>query len=175
MGVWSCFQTLRTKVGAAEFFDESSMCLETWSNSRASVWYNFSNKYVLQEKTKEKVWLIYASVWSHFQTCHTCDFPVLASWTINKFEKKCSSCYFALVYIDFLFSFLHWLVIVLYSEEFNPLKKLSELMLCAPSNHRWPFVYHMKMADFECSHVLSIFLWKQIGIRYTQKSVLRVP
>ena len=33
-----------------------------------SVWYNFSNKYVLWEKMKAKVWLIYASVWSCFQT-----------------------------------------------------------------------------------------------------------
>ena len=77
--VSSCFQTLRTEVekrGAAEFFNESSRCLETWSNTSASVWYNFSNKYVLQEKTKEKVWLIYASVSSCFQTRYACDFPL---------------------------------------------------------------------------------------------------
>ena len=52
----------------------SPRCMETWSNTSASVWYNFSNKYVLQEKTKEKVWLIYASVWS--QTRYACDFPL---------------------------------------------------------------------------------------------------
>ena len=75
----SCFQTLRTEVekwGAAEFFNKSSRCLETWWNTSASVWYSFSNKYVLQEKTKEKVWLIYASVSSCFQTRHACDFPL---------------------------------------------------------------------------------------------------
>ena len=66
--VWSCFQTPRTEVekrGAAKFFNESLRFLETWSNTSASIWYNFSNKYVLQEKTKEKVWLI-----------HACDFPL---------------------------------------------------------------------------------------------------
>ena len=56
--------------------NKSLRCLETWSNTSVSVWYNFSNKFVLQEKTKEKVWLIYASVWSRFQTCHACDFPL---------------------------------------------------------------------------------------------------
>ena len=79
ISVWSCFQTMRTEVekrGAAKFFNESLRCLETWSNTSASVWYNFSNKYVLQEKTKEKVWLIYASVSSCFQTRHACDFPL---------------------------------------------------------------------------------------------------
>ena len=28
-------------------------------------------------------------------------------------------------------------------------KNISVLMLCAPSNHRRPFPYHTKMADFE--------------------------
>ena len=34
---------------------------------------------------------------------------------------------------------------------------LSVLMLCAPSNCPWPFLYHMKMADFEYFRVLSVF------------------
>ena len=65
--VWSCFQTSRTEVktrGAAEFYNESS-------RSGASVWCNFSNKYVLQEKTKEKVW-------SHFQI--NADRSVVWAW-----------------------------------------------------------------------------------------------
>ena len=39
---------------------------------------------------------------------------------------------------------------------------LSVLMLCAPSNHRRPFSYHTKMADFEYFRVLSIFSWKKL-------------
>ena len=31
------------------------------------------------------------------------------------------------------------------------------LMLCASSNHLWPFSYRMQKADFEHSCVLSIF------------------
>ena len=46
------------------------------NEAQPSVWYSFSNKYVLQEKTKEKVWLIYASVSSCFQTRYACDFPL---------------------------------------------------------------------------------------------------
>ena len=42
--------------------------------------------------------------------------------------------------------------------------QLSVLMLCAPSNHRRPFSYHMKMADFEYFRVLSVYLWRKIGI-----------
>ena len=37
-----------------------SVFVNQWLNTSASVWYGFSNKYMLQEKTKEKVWLIYA-------------------------------------------------------------------------------------------------------------------
>ena len=36
----------------------------------------------------------------------------------------------------------------------------SVLMLCMPCNPRWPFLYHMKMADFEC--FLSIFSWNKL-------------
>ena len=35
---------------------------------------------------------------------------------------------------------------------------LSVLMLCMPSNHLWPFLYHTKMTDFEYFRVLSVFV-----------------
>ena len=38
---------------------------------------------------------------------------------------------------------------------------LSVLMLCTPNNHRQPFLYHTKMADFKYFRVLSVFLWKK--------------
>ena len=41
----------------------------------------------------------------------------------------------------------------------------SALMLCAPSNHRWPFLYHTKMADFEYFPFLSIFSWKSFTVK----------
>ena len=39
---------------------------------------------------------------------------------------------------------------------------LSVLMLCAPDNHRRPFSYHTKIADFEYFHVLSVFSWNKL-------------
>ena len=41
------------------------------------------------------------------------------------------------------------------------LKKL--LMLCAPSNHWWPFLYLMKIANFKYFLCFVHFLVKQIG------------
>ena len=35
---------------------------------------------------------------------------------------------------------------------------LSVLMLRAPNNPRWPFLYHTKMADFKYFYVLYVFL-----------------
>ena len=40
----------------------------------------------------------------------------------------------------------------------------SEFMLYTPSNHRRPFWYHTKMADFEYFRVLSVFSWKKIDL-----------
>ena len=50
---------------------------------------------------------------------------------------------------------------------------LSVLMLCAPSNRRWPFLYHTKIADrvFSC---FVRFLVKQIGIN-SQKCIEYKP
>ena len=35
---------------------------------------------------------------------------------------------------------------------------LKGLMLCEPNKCQLPFLYHTKMVDFKCFHVLSVFL-----------------
>ena len=54
----------------------------------------------------------------------------------------------------------------------NGLKKLSVLMLCAPSNRRRSFSYHTKMADLDYFRILSVFSWKKLT--RSQKNVLNM-
>ena len=70
-------RTHRTEVekrGASDFFNESSSCLEIWTNTSVSVWYCFSKKNVLQEKTNEKEFI---QVFDHIsKTHHASNFPL---------------------------------------------------------------------------------------------------
>ena len=55
--VWSHFQTPRRELKircAAEYFWRASRCLEIWSNTAVSVWYDFSTEAETMEKTEKQ-------------------------------------------------------------------------------------------------------------------------
>ena len=108
--VWSCFQILKRKLKNEAQPSFLTKVRGVWKHDQTLVRVfdttSQTNTY-FRRKRRRKFDSVYASVWSCFQTRRACDFPVLASWIINEFEKLILNEY-NIISIAFGSFYSHW-------------------------------------------------------------------